>query len=594
MIESLSPLRSGLQRAASALRSLDASIGWDAASALLAQRLLTRIERDLLPRLGTDNPLLLVAIAGPNNVGKSSLFNSLVGQAISPARAEGGLTKQCLAAAHPSVWSPELRALLDERYEIVQPRENERIPVDEPGPPGRLYLWLSARMPTGLLLMDTPDFDSIYRENRERAEALLVTVDLIVFMVSRHTYQNAALVDFIREAVGHGRPYALVYNEAPQSDVAAKHLQKLVQDVGAPPIGQFAAAHQPQVEAGEAPLQTEPLSRQQPSLPALLSESGHIHRLKAKALAASLANAAAELSSVAGAVEASAKEAERLRARVRHELSAVGGRAAMRAVPADVLVEALRDELDARSAFHRWVRLPFRGLATALTFVGRRIRRSFEGTPAPQPVEAVKTTEQVLRDGVRQTMEALAPELSAWRGEAAIRELLGQALGPRTLAALDGGPLDLPELSEQRKDKAELYAFCRELLANELSGGMKEEALQGFATLVYSVPASAAAIVTLATGGLGHDVIIWTGTLLSTPLLERLVDMLGRNVRLKVSNAWAASYGQSLARGLERLLFQDLLTALDAKAARAQAVVSELTSSREQLLAYRNATQGAP
>src|SRR4051794_1582599 len=36
-----------------------------------ARRLTERLRRDLLPRLGGDAPLLLVAIAGPNNVGKS-------------------------------------------------------------------------------------------------------------------------------------------------------------------------------------------------------------------------------------------------------------------------------------------------------------------------------------------------------------------------------------------------------------------------------------------------------------------------------------------------------------------------------------------
>ncbi|WNZ66118.1 50S ribosome-binding GTPase [Myxococcus sp. MxC21-1] len=82
---------------ASALDALPAPERFpDASDAELARRLAERLRRDLLPRLGSaDSPLLLVAIAGPNNVGKSTLFNSLVGAALSPARPEGGLTKQC-------------------------------------------------------------------------------------------------------------------------------------------------------------------------------------------------------------------------------------------------------------------------------------------------------------------------------------------------------------------------------------------------------------------------------------------------------------------------------------------------------------------
>ena len=100
-------------------------------------------------------------------------------------------------------------------------------PVDQPGPAGRLYLMLAEAVPRGLLVMDTPDFDSVYRDNRERTEALLVTVDVLVFVVSWQTYQNAALVDFLRAAVGRGRPYLLVYNEATREEVARGHLDKL-------------------------------------------------------------------------------------------------------------------------------------------------------------------------------------------------------------------------------------------------------------------------------------------------------------------------------------------------------------------------------
>ena len=128
--------------------------------------------------------------------------------------------------------------------------------MDQPGPAGRLYLVLSDAVPRGLLVMDTPDFDSVYRDNRERAEALLVTVDVLVFVVSRQTYQNAALVDFLRAAVGHGRPYLLVYNEATREEVARGHLDKLAADVGHPPLARYLAPHQPEVEAGLKPLST--------------------------------------------------------------------------------------------------------------------------------------------------------------------------------------------------------------------------------------------------------------------------------------------------------------------------------------------------
>jgi hypothetical protein len=548
---------------ASALDALPAPEHFpEAPDADAARRLAERLRRDLLPRLGSaDAPLLLVAIAGPNNVGKSTLFNALVGAALSPARPEGGLTKQCLAAAHPETWTGALKDFLTRRYDTVPVASGDVAPVDQPGPAGRLYLVLSDAVPRGLLVMDTPDFDSVYRDNRERAEALLVTVDVLVFVVSRQTYQNAALVDFLRAAVGHGRPYLLVYNEATREEVARGHLDKLAADVGHPPLARYLAPHQPEVEAGLKPLSTEPLDGR-PPLSALLGQAEHARELKARALEASLADARAELDVVARAASRAAQEPERLRQRLRHELNGVGASAALKAVPADVLVDAFRDELDARSQFHKWVRLPFRGLATALTFVSRKVRQSFTG-PEPEGAETpTHAVDESMKDGVRKLVDALASEVAAWRGDAETKAKLAEAFGPVTLAKLEE-PLGFEPLHAHAADRATLYAYCRDLVAAELQGGMREELLQTLTTLVYSVPSGAAAVVTVATGGFGHDAVVWAGTLLSTPLMERFVDLLGAQVRARVTRKWADAHGATLAKALEARFFSGVLAHLD-------------------------------
>ncbi len=557
----LPELRAALESALAALPPAERFPRSEDADA--ARRLAERLRRDLLPRLGGDAPLLLVAIAGPNNVGKSTLFNALVSAPLSPARPEGGLTKQCLAAAHPETWTGALRDFLTRRYDVVLVPPGESAPVDQPGPAGQLYLTLAEAVPRGLLVMDTPDFDSVYRDNRERTEALLVTVDVLVFVVSRQTYQNAALVDFLRAAVGRGRPYLLIYNEATREEVARGHLDKLAADVAHPPLARYLALHQPEVEAGEQPLATHPLDGR-PGLASLLSESEHARELKAQALAASLADARAELELVSQAARLASHEPERLRQRLRHELSAVGKSAALKGVPADVLVDAFRDELDARSSFHRYVRLPFRALATALTFVSRKVRQSFTG-PEPSAAPVLHATDETLRDGVRRLVEVLAPEVAAWRGDAQTREKLAEAFGPATLARLEE-PLGLEQLHAHAADRDSLYTFCRQLVAEELHGGMREEMLQALTTLVYSVPSGAAAVVTVATGGVGHDAVIWAGTLLSTPLLERFVDTLGADVRARVIQKWADSHGATLSHALEKRFFMDVLGHLDEQA----------------------------
>ncbi|GHG80050.1 GTPase domain-containing protein [Comamonas sp. JC664] len=568
---------------ASALDALPAPERFpDAADAELARRLAERLRRDLLPRLGSaDAPLLLVAIAGPNNVGKSTLFNSLVGASLSPARPEGGLTKQCLAAAHPESWSGPLKDYLTRRYDTVPVASGEAAPVDQSGPPGRLYLVLSEAVPRGLLVMDTPDFDSVYRDNRERAEALLVTVDVLVFVTSRQTYQNAALVDFLRAAVGHGRPYLLVYNEATREEVARGHLDKLAGDVGHPALARYLAPHQPDVEAGLKPLATEPLDGK-PALGALLGQAEHARELKARALEASIADARAEMEAVSRAATHAAQEPDRLRQRLRHELSVVGAHAALKAVPADVLIDAFRDELDARSQFHKWVRLPFRGLATALTFVTRKVRESFTAPDVPGMETPTHAVDETLKDGVRRLVDAFAPEVATWRADAQTRVQLEEAFGPVTLTRLEE-PLGFEPLHAHAADRATLYAYCRELVAAELQGGMREEILQALTTLVYSVPSGAAAVVTVATGGMGHDAVVWAGTLLSTPLMERFVDLLGAQVRARVTKKWADAHGATLSKALEERYFSDVLKQLDGLAGDWAHTAAQLDAARAGL-----------
>jgi hypothetical protein len=145
-------------------------------------------------------------------------------------------------------------------------------------------------------------------------------------------------------------------------------------------------------------------------------------------------------------------------------------------------------------------------------------------------------------------------------------------------------PLELPELREQATDRATLQSFCRDLIRQELGGGLEEEILQALTTLVYSVPASAAAVVTLATGGVGHDAVIWAGTLLSTPLLERFVDLLGENIRTIVTRRWSETRGASLARGMERELFSGLLGSLDDRVAQLRRAAEELNAARMMLV----------
>lgn len=568
------PNSPSLSRAAEALlAALPSAEGPDAA---LVERLHRRLFRDVLPRLDAQAPLLLVALAGPNNVGKSTLFNTLTGAPLSPARAEGGLTRQCLAAVHPRGDTEGLAVALGRRYELIRLPEGTPAPVDSAGPPGRLYLTRAEALPEGLVLMDTPDFDSVFRDNRVATEALLLTADVVLFVVSRQTYQNAALVDFVRSAVGAGRPYLLLYNEASKRETAVGHLDTLQAQVGHPAVARYLAPHQPAVEDG-APLAIEPLE-DAPALATLMGEPQRADALKRLALTATLKDALEEADRLATHAEARAHAPDRLRQRIRHELLELGQSAAVRSVPADAVLVAFREALDETHPVHRAVRLPFRLVTQGLTLVGRGLRRAFTG-PEPEKAAIADATSDRLADGLLEVIERLAPELAAWQGDETTRELLREILRP---AASSKSPLP-PDAHGREEDEARFTEECRTLFISELPGGARGQLVQAATTFVYAVPAGAAAAFSIATGGLGQDVVVWVGTLLSAPLLERFVDAMGVTVRERVVAAWAKQRGATLARQLENARFGPLLQHLDAQVEGARETASRLREASVRL-----------
>src|SRR3712207_8287803 len=53
-----------------------------------------------------------------------------------------------------------------------------------------------------------------------------------IYTLSLHDALPISLVAFLKEAVGHGRPYVLLYNEAARPETAVSHLDKLARDIG--------------------------------------------------------------------------------------------------------------------------------------------------------------------------------------------------------------------------------------------------------------------------------------------------------------------------------------------------------------------------
>ncbi|HUS80356.1 MAG TPA: GTPase domain-containing protein [Armatimonadota bacterium] len=192
----------------------DLADGAGALPTATARDWLERLRRTVLPAIDYELPMLLVGICGGGSTGKSTLLNALTGRPLASVGFRAGLTTRVLLVGHPAVLSGAgvAESLLHRLGETPVPWRSPDDTVT-PGPP--LYA-TSEAVPRTLLYIDTPDFDTGDLDrliNRERAEPILRTAEVIVYVFTNTVYNNLSNTRFMAEMVGGigGRPIVLVY-----------------------------------------------------------------------------------------------------------------------------------------------------------------------------------------------------------------------------------------------------------------------------------------------------------------------------------------------------------------------------------------------
>lgn len=258
-IEALRDLRRLLPEAVQVL-------GLDSADLLRAWT--QALDVKLLPRLAPDFPLV-AAVCGGGSAGKSTLFNSLAGQPISPTGGRAGLNRRVLAALHQNhaAQGDVLNVLARSFGNALQPME-ESGQLVTPGPP--LY-WSSPSMPAQVVLLDTPDIDTGARgryTNRDAAGQSLEASDIFIYIFTNSTYNNRDNTDFMaRMLTGIGtRPSYLVYRVylSFSDDEVRAHARTVAQNIyGAGHekfvLGILRSDDENSVAAGEKPMTLRPL-----------------------------------------------------------------------------------------------------------------------------------------------------------------------------------------------------------------------------------------------------------------------------------------------------------------------------------------------
>jgi hypothetical protein len=198
----------------------------------------------LVPHLAGEG-CLVVAVAGGTNTGKSTVFNLLLGSEVSPVVTTAAATR------HPVMAGSRLRAGQCLEAKLVPEFDarllkNPRAVLTDDLPEDALYVAEVTSLPDRLVLMDTPDVDSIDKQNWEVAENIRAAGDVLIAVLTGEKYKDERVVEFFRKARLSGRVVLPLMNKANPADgyaVARVQLTEFGADVGLQETPCFVVPH---------------------------------------------------------------------------------------------------------------------------------------------------------------------------------------------------------------------------------------------------------------------------------------------------------------------------------------------------------------
>jgi len=191
-------------------------------------------------------PVLVAAVCGGTNTGKSLIANSLVGSSMSRSVAEAARTLHPVASLPrgladtldlrelfpgftPTPWTSDADAL-------AAADEHRLVWREDP----------SGRQPPRLILLDTPDIDGTLRENWRRAEFVRNACDVLIAVLTQQKYNDAAVRDFFRAAAEARKGVIVVFNMIDwprQRERLGGWLATFAAETGITPLAVYACPH---------------------------------------------------------------------------------------------------------------------------------------------------------------------------------------------------------------------------------------------------------------------------------------------------------------------------------------------------------------
>lgn len=544
------------------------------------------VEHKLAPQLEGE-PLLVVAVVGGTNIGKSVVFNHLAGETASAVSPLAAGTKHPVCLAPPDFAD---QAVLDKLFDGFSVRPWQAATDALADAPEHLLFWRAGEhVPPRLLLLDTPDIDSDAQVNWQRADQIRQSSDVLVAVLTQQKYNDAAVKQFFRKAAEADKPVVVVFN---QCDLEADReywpewLATFVNETGAQPELVYvipydrAASTQLRLpfyavgcEGRQAPAEASSLREELARL--------HFDAIKIRTFRGAIdrvldveRGAAAYLARLQAASAEFAAAAKTLS-------TADMARVHWPTVPSGLLVEEIRAWWDARrSGWSRQVHGFYRALGQGVAWPIRAAWDAYHGAER-DPLASFRLRE---REAILEAVQKLLEELErlAQIGNDTLRprleKLLGGGVRSKLIQRVMAAHAELPALSDD----------YREFLRGELDrwSGDNPRAVNWLRSLDHVLALARPAItVSLAVSGwivagdvVGHaaaQAVTHTATNLATEAAiaggitgggEAVVSVTGEGVsqaaaRLfsRLQSKYAELRAQWLAEWLERELLADLL-----------------------------------
>lgn len=198
----------------------------------------------LLPQLAGKD-VLVAAVAGGTNTGKSTVFNLLVGAVMSPVRATAAATCRPLLAGSRLRFDQGLTGKLVPGLRArLQAKDTD--PVDRTAPPDVLFMKACDQLSDSLVLLDVPDVDSIDVVNWDVAENIQAVCDVLIAVMTGEKYQDDKVIEYFKRAASSGRIILPLMNKADSGQdysVARAQLDDFCQAAGIEDAACFAVPH---------------------------------------------------------------------------------------------------------------------------------------------------------------------------------------------------------------------------------------------------------------------------------------------------------------------------------------------------------------